>query len=164
VEIAALGKLKKGPAHASPSTFHAARISVQATADYGRRIRQIDGAVEKSTAKGRANAAMQLAADQRSNRAELANQRDQANKLLAQLKTEKAKIDGDNKMADADLGPIRVLATLIGAPGRPALVHPGCCPPARSSRGPATLGRDKTLISALCAALIPAQRGEIRRR
>jgi hypothetical protein len=94
-----------------------ARISVQAdaVADLDRRIGQIDGAVEKSTAKGRTNAAMQLAADQRRNRAELAAQRDQANKTLAELKIEKAKIDGDKKVAEADLGPVRYVATLLGA-------------------------------------------------
>ena len=93
------------------------RISVQAdlVADLDRRIGQIDGAVEKSTAKGRTNAAMQLAADQRRNRAELAAQRDQANKVLAELKIEKAKVEGDRKVADADLGPVRYLATLLGA-------------------------------------------------
>jgi hypothetical protein len=94
-----------------------ARISVQVdfVGDYDRRIAQIDGAVEKSTAKGRTNAAMQLAADQRRNRAELATQRDQTNKALAELKIEKARIDGDKKVAEADLGPVRYLATLIGA-------------------------------------------------
>jgi hypothetical protein len=46
-----------------------ARISVQAdvVADYDRRIAQIEAAVDKTAAKGRA-AAMQLAADQRRNR------------------------------------------------------------------------------------------------
>jgi hypothetical protein len=93
------------------------RISVQAdlVADFDRRIGQIDSAVEKSTAKGRTNAAMQLAADQRRNRAELATQRDQANKALAGLQVEKAKVDGDKRVAEADLGPVRYLATLLGA-------------------------------------------------
>jgi hypothetical protein len=93
------------------------RISTQAgmVADLDRRIGQIDGAVEKSTAKGRTNAAMQLAADQRRNRAELAAQRDQANKVLAELKIEKARVDGDRRVAEADLGPVRYLATLLGA-------------------------------------------------
>ena len=93
------------------------RISVQAdlVADIDRRIGQIDGAVEKSTAKGRTNAAMQLAADQRRNRTELAAQRDQANKILAELKIEKAKVDGDKMVAEADLGAVRYLATLLGA-------------------------------------------------
>jgi hypothetical protein len=94
-----------------------ARLAMQAgvATDLDRRIAQIDGAVEKSTAKGRTNAAMQLAADQRRNRAELAVQRDQANRVFAQLKIEKAKIDRDRKVAEADLGPVRYLATLLGA-------------------------------------------------
>src|SRR6266853_1673017 len=36
-------------------------------------------------------------------------------KALAELKIEKAKVDGDRKVAEADLGPVRYLATLIGA-------------------------------------------------
>src|SRR5258708_235142 len=93
------------------------RVSVQAdlVADLDRRIGQMDGAVEKSTAKGRTNMAMQLAADQRRNRTELATQRDQANKVLAELKIEKAKVDGDRKVAEADLGPVRYVATLLRA-------------------------------------------------
>jgi hypothetical protein len=93
------------------------RISVQAdlVADLDRRIGQIDGAVEKSTAKGRTNAAMQLAADQKRNRAELAAQRDQVNKVLTELKIEKASVEGQRKVAEADLGPVRYLATLLGA-------------------------------------------------
>jgi hypothetical protein len=58
---------------------------------------------------------MQLAADQRRNRAELVTQRDQANKALADLKIEKAKVDGDRRVAEADLGPVRYLATLLRA-------------------------------------------------
>jgi hypothetical protein len=49
------------------------------------------------------------------NRAELAAQRDPANKALAELKIEKAKVQGDKKVAEADLGPVRYLATLLGA-------------------------------------------------
>jgi len=82
------------------------RISVQSglVTDLDRRIHQIDAAIETATQRGRTNAAMQLAADQRRNRAELATQRDQANKALAELKIEKAKADGDKKIAEADLG------------------------------------------------------------
>jgi hypothetical protein len=36
-------------------------------------------------------------------------------KALAELKIEKAKVDGDRKVAEADLGPVRYLATLLGA-------------------------------------------------
>jgi hypothetical protein len=94
-----------------------ARISVQAdeVADLDRRIAQIDAAVDKTTSRGRTSAAMQLAADQRRNRGDLAAQRDQANRRLADLRADKARVDGDRKVADADLGPVRYLATLIGA-------------------------------------------------
>jgi hypothetical protein len=94
-----------------------ARISMQVgmVADLDRRIHQIDAAIETATQRGRTNAAMQLAADQRRNRADLATQRDQANKVLAELKIEKAKVDGEKKVAEADLGPVRYLATLLGA-------------------------------------------------
>src|SRR5258706_1897412 len=61
------------------------RISVQAdlVADLDRRIGQIDGAVQKSTSKGRTNAAMQLAADQKRNRADLVTERVRQGKMLA---------------------------------------------------------------------------------
>ncbi len=36
-------------------------------------------------------------------------------KALAELKIEKARVDGDRKVAEADLGPVRYLATLLGA-------------------------------------------------
>jgi hypothetical protein len=110
-------EVKGETAAAARATDIEARISVQTAvvADLDRRIGQIDGAVEKSTAKGRTSAAMQLAADQKRNRAELAAQRDQANRTLADLKIEKAKTDGDRKVAEADLGPVRYLATLLGA-------------------------------------------------
>jgi len=99
------------------------RIAIQSglVADLDRRIRQIDAAIETATQRGRTNAAMQLAADQRRNRAELTAQRDLANKALAELKIEKAKIDGDKKVAEADLGPIRYLATSIGADAQDVL-------------------------------------------
>jgi hypothetical protein len=92
------------------------RISVQAdlVADLDRRIGQIDGAVQKSTSKGRTNAAMQLAADQKRNRADLVTERVRQGKML-DLQVEKASVEGQRKVADADLGPVRYLATLLGA-------------------------------------------------
>jgi hypothetical protein len=93
------------------------RISVQAdlVADLDRRIGQIDGAVEKSTAKGRTNAAMQLAADQKRHRADLVTERVRQGKVLADLQVEKASVEGQRKVAEADLGPVRYLAMLLGA-------------------------------------------------
>ena len=76
-----------------------ARITVQAgvVADLDRRIGQIDGAVEKATAKGRTASAMALADQQRKTRAELVTQRTSEAKTLAGLQVEKASIEGQAK-------------------------------------------------------------------
>jgi hypothetical protein len=94
-----------------------ARTTLQAgiVADIDRRIAQIDFAVDKATSKGRTSAAMALADQQRKIRAELVAQRINEAKALAGLQVEKAKVDGDKKVAEADLGPVRYLATLLGA-------------------------------------------------
>ena len=94
-----------------------ARVSVQVgvVADLDRRIAQIDTAVEKATDRGRTAVAMKLADEQRKARADLAGQRIKEAKTLADLKVEKAGIDGQRRVAEADLGPVRYLATLIGA-------------------------------------------------
>ncbi len=93
------------------------RISVQEglVTDLDRRIAQIDSAVKKSTAKGRINAAMQLAADQKRNRADLVTERVHQGKMLADLEVEKAAVEGKRKVAEADLGPVRYLATMLRA-------------------------------------------------
>jgi hypothetical protein len=94
-----------------------ARSAVQAgvVADLDRQIAQIDRAVEAATAKGRTAGAMQLAVDQRRNRADLAAERVRAGKALAALHVEKASIEGERHKVEADLGPVRYLATLLGA-------------------------------------------------
>jgi len=100
-----------------------ARISVQAAVvtDLDRRIAQIDKAVETATSKGRTASAMALADQQRKTRAELVAQRTNEAKTLAGLQVEKASIEGQRKVADADLGPVRYLATLLGAESETAL-------------------------------------------
>jgi hypothetical protein len=99
------------------------RIMVQAgvVADLDRRIAQIDSAVEKTTAKGRGGAAMALADQQRKARAELVAQRTTEAKALAELQVQKAGIEGERKVVEADLGPVRYLATLLGADSETAL-------------------------------------------
>jgi hypothetical protein len=94
-----------------------ARLNVQAgvMADLDRRIAQIDSAVETATRKGRTGSAMQLADQQRKVRAELVAQRTTEAKALAWLRVEKASVEGQRKVVEADLGPVRYLATLIGA-------------------------------------------------
>jgi hypothetical protein len=93
-----------------------ARISVQAgvLSDLEHRLAQIDGAVEKATSKGRTDSAMALANQERKTRAELVAQRTSEAKALAELQVQKASIDGERRMAEADLGPVRYLATLLG--------------------------------------------------
>jgi hypothetical protein len=94
-----------------------ARISTQAglVADLDRRIAQIDSAIETATQRGRANSAMKLADDQRRTRTDLAAERTRHVHVLADLKVEKASIDGERRKIEADLGPVRYLATLLGA-------------------------------------------------
>jgi hypothetical protein len=94
-----------------------ARLSLQAgvVADIDRRIAQIDGAVEKAVAKGHTASAMSLADQQRKVRGELVAQRAAAAKELAGLQVEKAEAEGHRKVVEADLGPVRYLAALLGA-------------------------------------------------
>ena len=90
-------------------------MQASVVADLDRRIAQIDSAVEKATDRGRTTVAMKVADEQRKARADLAGQRIKEAKTLADLKVEKATIDGERKVAEADLGPVKYLATLMGA-------------------------------------------------
>jgi hypothetical protein len=94
-----------------------ANVAIHAgvVSDLDRRIEQIDGAVEKATAKGRTKSAMELAADQRKARMELVAQRTAEAKTIAGLQVERAKADGARRKVEADLGPVKYLATLLGA-------------------------------------------------
>jgi hypothetical protein len=94
-----------------------ARLSVQAgiVADLDRRIAQIDAAIEQTTAHGRGKAAMVLADQQRKNRAELVVSHTTEAGKLAELGVQKAAVDGERKAVEADLGPVRYLATLLGS-------------------------------------------------
>ena len=58
---------------------------------------------------------MALADQQRKVRGELVAQRTSEAKALAALQVEKAAIDGERRKVEADLGPVRYLATLLGA-------------------------------------------------
>jgi hypothetical protein len=93
-----------------------ARLTVQAgiVADLDRRIGQVDVAVEKIADRGRGKAALDLANEQRKNRADLVASRTTEARALAGLKVEKAAVDGERKAVEADLGPVRYLATLVG--------------------------------------------------
>jgi hypothetical protein len=58
---------------------------------------------------------MALADQQRKIRGELVAQPTNDAKTLAGLQVEKASIEDERKVAEADLGPVRYLATLLGA-------------------------------------------------
>jgi hypothetical protein len=94
-----------------------AKLDVQAgvVADLEKRIGQIDAAVMTATLKGRAKGAMQIADDQRRNRADLVRERQHQADALADMKAEAAGLSAQRRVAAAELGPVRYLATLLGA-------------------------------------------------
>jgi hypothetical protein len=90
-------------------------LAARTLTDIDRRLGQIDGAIESSMARGKVNTAMALAGDQRRNRTELQVERMAAGKILAELKTERARIDGERRVVEADLGPVKYLAAIVDA-------------------------------------------------
>ncbi len=64
---------------------------------------------------------MKLAEEQRRNRADLAGQRIREAQAIATLKVEKAAADGERAKVEADLGPVKYLATLLGRPDEDVL-------------------------------------------
>ncbi|HEY6259919.1 MAG TPA: hypothetical protein VIY51_29425 [Xanthobacteraceae bacterium] len=94
-----------------------ARLIVQTgiLADIDRRISQIDSAVEKTADHGRGKTAMALADQQHKARADLAAARVKEAETLAGLQVQQAAVEGERKAVEADLGPVRYLATLVGA-------------------------------------------------
>jgi hypothetical protein len=95
-----------------------ARLAIQGqtVADLDRRIAQIDAAVEQSTRLGRPVGAMTIADQKRRDRADIVAERQHQAQALASLQIEKAKIDAERRRAEADVGPLRYLAELTGAP------------------------------------------------
>jgi hypothetical protein len=95
-----------------------ARLAIhgQTVADLDRRIAQIDAAIEASTRLGRPVGAMTIADQKRRDRADIVAERQREAQALARLQIEKAKIDAQRRRDEADVGPVRYLAELIGAP------------------------------------------------
>ncbi|MGA7805122.1 hypothetical protein [Bradyrhizobium sp.] len=91
-------------------------IQGQTVADLDRRIAQIDAAIEESTRLGRPAGAMTIADQKRRDRADIVAVRQREVQVLAGLQIDKARIDAQRKRAEADVGPVRYLAELIGAP------------------------------------------------
>jgi hypothetical protein len=122
-----------------------AKISVQASivAGIDRQIAEISSAVSKATEKGRTAAAMRLADEQRRHRADLEASHVREAKALAALQVEKAGIEGQRKVAEADLGPVRYLGNF--APyrrsGSAPVFHPDRGDAAGPCGGAALAGR-----------------------
>jgi hypothetical protein len=95
-----------------------ARLAIQGqtVADLDRRIAQIDAAIEQSTRLGRPVGAMTIADQKRRDRADIVAERQHQAQALASLQIEKARIDAQRRRAEADVGPLRYLAELSGAP------------------------------------------------
>jgi len=91
-------------------------IQVQTVADLDRRIAQIDAAIEESTRLGRPVGAMTISDQKRRDRADIVAARQREAQALAGLQIEKARIDAQRRHAEADVGPVRYLAELIGTP------------------------------------------------
>jgi hypothetical protein len=69
----------------------------------------------KITDRGHGKATMALADQQRKNRADLVAGRTVETGKLAELRVQKAAVEGERKAVEADMGPVRYLATLIGS-------------------------------------------------
>jgi len=95
-----------------------ARLAIQGrtVADLDRRIAQIDTAIEESTRQGRPLGAMTIADQRRRERAEIAADRQREAQALGSLQIEKAKIDAQRRRAEAEVGPLRYLAEVVGIP------------------------------------------------
>jgi hypothetical protein len=91
-------------------------IQGQTVADLDRRIAQIDAAIEESTRLGRPIGAMTISDQKRRDRADIVAARQREAQALAGLQIEKARTDAQRRRAEADVGPVRYLAELMGIP------------------------------------------------
>jgi hypothetical protein len=95
-----------------------ARLAIQGqtVADLDRRIAHIDAAIEASTRLGHPLGAMAIADQKRRERADIVAERQREGQALTGLQIEKAKIAAQRRRAEADVGPVRYLAELMGLP------------------------------------------------
>jgi len=80
--------------------------------DIKSRIAQLDQTKMVAT---RGHTKITTVGDQGPAREKLVHEREAAENALANLRIEKAKVDGERKAVEADLGPVRYLATLLGS-------------------------------------------------
>jgi hypothetical protein len=89
-------------------------VQADAVADLDHQVAQIDGAVVAATSRGRTQSALTIIADQSRARADLVARRQAAAEKLAEFKVRRAAVDGERRAVEADRGPVKFLATLIG--------------------------------------------------
>jgi RecA/RadA recombinase len=81
--------------------------------DLNKQIAQIDAAVSKMTDKGQAQSSLQAADKQRKVRDDLTKQKTSHTEILSSLKTEKVKLESSVKKTEAEVGPIKYIASAI---------------------------------------------------
>jgi hypothetical protein len=93
------------------------KIAVQenAVASLDKQLNEIHGRINRAIELGKVNGAAEIASNERQNLTRLQVDRLAQARLLADLKVERAKIVGEKLASDADLGPVRYLAVLMGA-------------------------------------------------
>jgi hypothetical protein len=83
-------------------------------ADLDRRINQIDITVEAAAKRGRSKVAIDAMQSQQRQRADLTNERDQARKELASLKTDRTTSSAQYRAREAEAMPIMYVAEFLG--------------------------------------------------
>jgi hypothetical protein len=100
-----------------------ARLEAQArtVAGVDQRINEIDAAIAKLTERGRAAVALNAIANQRKAREALMAERLNETTVLVGLRTDRAKLEGERKRAEAANGPVVYMASMLGVPVELAL-------------------------------------------
>ena len=95
-----------------------ARIEAQTktVAGFDQRLGEIDAAIGKLTEKGRATTALNAMASQRKAREALISDRLKETALLVDLRSDRARLDGERKRVEAANGPVVYMAAMLGVP------------------------------------------------
>jgi uncharacterized coiled-coil protein SlyX len=85
------------------------------------RLGEIDAAITKLTASGRATAALNAMAAQRKMRETLLSDRTREAAVLTDLRSERAKLEAERRRAEAARGPVVYMAAMLGIPAELAI-------------------------------------------
>lgn len=81
--------------------------------DVDKQVSQIDDTISKMTEKGQTKSALNAISQQKKNRDALINKKDDLVKVMSSLKTEKITLEAKVKKLEAEVGPIKYIASLI---------------------------------------------------